>query len=194
MTADDGDIRFLWDDQAEPTDEEIGEENARRERRQADFRCAAGYVAKAFSHLEQVHRVSLFGSVARPLKKEIPPSKRYSRARVEILHECRDIDMAVWMKDLGSLDALRRARADTLKELFEEKKIAVAHHQVDVFLFEAAGGRYAGRLCIFGKCPKGKFVCRVPGCGTPRFLQQHEGFVFRQDLLAGDLLIELFSR
>ncbi len=194
MTADDGDIQFLWDDQAEPAEEEIGAENARMERRRADFRLAAEYVAQAFSHLEQVRRVSLFGSVARHLKKEIPPSKRYSRARVEIFHECRDIDMAVWMKDLASLDTLRRARSDALKELFDERKIAVAHHQVDVFLFEAAGGRYAGRLCIFGKCPKGKFVCKVPGCGKPRFLQQHEGFVFRRDLLAGDLLIDLFSR
>lgn len=194
MTSDDGDIRFLWDDQAEPTDEEIGAENARRERRQTDFRCAAEYVAQSFSHLEQVRRVSLFGSVAHPLKKEIPPLKRYSRARVEILHECRDIDMAVWMKELGSLDALRRARSDALKELFEEKKIAVAHHQVDVFLFDAGQGRYVGRLCIFGKCPKRKFVCKVPGCGRPRFLQQHEGFVFKQELLAGDLLVELFSR
>ncbi len=193
MTSDGDDIRFLWEEHGEPCTEEIEQENARMRKRHADFRRAAEYVAREFSHLPPVRRVALFGSVASPLGKEIPPSKRYSRAGIEILHECRDVDLAVWTQELGALDSLRRARVNALRKLLEEQGIGVAHHQLDVFLFDSAD-RYRGRLCIFGRCPKGKFVCRVPGCGRPRFLQQHQGFVFKQDLLAGELLVELFRR
>ena len=56
--------------------------------------------------------------------------------------------------------------------------MGVAHHQVDVFLFEPRTDRYLGRLCHFGACPKEKPECRVAGCGAALFLRQHERFVF----------------
>src|SRR5207247_2013948 len=65
-----------------------------------------------------------------------------------------------------------------LNALLNEAGIGVAHHQVDVFLFEPGSDRYLGRLCHFGTCPKGKPECRVPGCGAAPFLRQHEDFVF----------------
>lgn len=193
MASNGEDIRFLWDERGEPGTEEIEQENARMRKRHADFRRAAEYVARELSHLPPVRRVALFGSVASPLEKEIPPAKRYSRAGIKIFHECRDVDLAVWTQELGVLDSLRRARVDALRKLHDEQGIGVAHHQIDVFLFDA-GDRYAGRLCIFGKCPRGKFVCKVPGCGRPPFLQQHQGFAFQQDRIAGGLLVELFRR
>ena len=54
----------------------------------------------------------------------------------------------------------------------------VAHHQVDVFLFEPRTDLYTGRLCHFGVCPKNKPERRVAGCGAALFLRQHDGFVF----------------
>jgi len=54
-------------------------------------------------------------------------------------------------------------------ELFGDRH----HHQVDMHVMDAATGAYAGRLCIFGQCPKpGKLECLVPNCGAEPFLQQ----------------------
>jgi len=53
-------------------EQEIQEEDRMLLRRQEDFRAAAAYVAVAFARLPVVERVVLFGSVAQPLRREIP--------------------------------------------------------------------------------------------------------------------------
>jgi hypothetical protein len=159
-------------------EEEVAEQDRMMLRRQEEFRAAADYVAAAFAGIPAVARVALFGSVARPLRKEVPRFKRFRRAGVAVWHECKDVDLAVWLPDLGDLKALQKARGRALNALFAETGIGVAHHQVDVFLLEPGSDRYRGRLCHFGTCPKGKPACQVPGCGAALFLQQHEGFVF----------------
>ena len=131
--------------------EEIRDADWSHRRQYDQFRLAADYVAVAFSRLPIVERVALFGSVARPLVKEVPRHYR-----------------------------LRRARA------------GVAHHQVDVSVYEPQTDRYRGALCIFGQCPKGKRECRAPGCGAAPFLQLFEGF--RMDPAALDGAILLFDR
>ncbi|MEK7408321.1 MAG: hypothetical protein AAB225_24890, partial [Acidobacteriota bacterium] len=133
-------------------------------RRQREFRLAAEYVASAFAEFEAVRKVVLFGSVARPLKKEIPRFKKYRRARQAILRECKDVDLAVWLSGLSLLQRLQRAKGRALNGLFEEREIGVVHHQVDVFLMEPASDRYLSRLCTFGECPKGKPECYVKDC------------------------------
>ncbi len=70
--------------------------------------------------------------------------------------------------DLENLKSLQRARSRALTALLEDHRIAVAHHQVDLFLMEPGTDRYLGRLCPFGQCPKGKPECFVPGCGQKR--------------------------
>jgi hypothetical protein len=162
----------------EPSDEEVAEEDRLLLRRQEEFRAAAEYVAAAFAGLPIVERVVLFGSVAQHLRKEVPRFRKFRRAGVAVWHECKDVDVGVWLSDLGNLEALRKARGRALNALYDETGIGVAHHQVDVFLLEPGSDRHLGRLCHFGTCPKGKPECRVPGCGTAPFLRQHEEFVF----------------
>jgi hypothetical protein len=147
-------------------------------RRHGQFRMAAEAVAEAMSLLPEVEKVALFGSVARPLEKEVPCFRRFRRARIEISHECKDVDLAVWVSGVGRLKALQKARSGALNDLLAERNIGVAHHQVDVFFLEPGTDRYLGRLCRFGQCPKGKDECRVPGCGATPLLRQHERFRF----------------
>jgi len=167
-----------WVDPELPWEEEIAEEERLLLRRQDELRAAADYVAAAFARLPVVERVVLIGSVARPLEREVPRFKKFRRAGVALPHECKDVDLAVWVSDTGDLTALQMARSHALNTLLDDAVIGVAHHQVDVFLLDPGSDRYLGRLCHFGRCPKGKPECRVPGCGSALFLRQHERFVF----------------
>jgi hypothetical protein len=173
---------------------EIREEDRSLARRQQEFRIAADYVAAALAQLPVVDRVVLFGSVVRPLRREVPRFAKFRRAGIELLHECKDVDIAVWVSDTHDLDNLRKAVSRSVNVLFDEQNIGVAHHQVDVFLLEPGSGRYLGRLCHFGTCPKGKPECEVPGCGARPFLRQHDGFVFDLRSLAPSRSIVLFDR
>ncbi len=167
-----------WAGPALSLEEEAAEEDRLLLRRQEELRDAADYVAAAFARLPVVERVALIGSVAQPLVREVPRFAKLHRAGVALWHECRDVDLAVWVSDVSDLGALRKARGHALNALLGETGIGVAHHQVDVFLLEPGSDRYRGRLCHFGTCPKGKPECRVPGCGSALFLRQHEEFVF----------------
>jgi len=157
---------------------EIDDENKAMLRRQKQFRHAAEYIATGLSEIRQVEKAVLFGSVAQPLKMEVPRFRRFKHTGIAILHECKDVDIAIWVSDLNILQVIQKARAKALNRLLEEKQIGVAHHQIDLFVMEPATNRYLGRLCWFSSCPKEKEDCRVPGCGKFRFLRQHEGFNF----------------
>ena len=172
----------------------IEQQNGYLLRRYRDFRIAADCVTASFRDHPHVLAVSLIGSVARDPWKEVPRFSPYRRARVELWHECKDVDLALWLSDLGDLDGLRRASARALRGLLEREKIGVAHHQVDVFLLEPGSDRYLGRLCGFNACPKGKPECRVPGCGEVGWLQQHEDFTWRPDAIAPGRAHRLFDR
>ena len=141
--------------------------------RYSHFREAAEYVAAAFARLPSVRRVALFGSVASSPRSE---SGRVRR-RGSTLHEPKDVDVAVWIDHAADLDRLRVLRSRAVTELWNDKEVGVAHHQVDVFLLDTTD-KYLGRLCRFNQCPKHKPECRVDGCGNVPFLRQHEDFVF----------------
>jgi hypothetical protein len=165
-------------DDSELTEDEIEDEDQHMLRRQKQFRMAAEAVVKALGSLPEVEKIALFGSVARPLEAEVPRFRRFRRAQVEIYHECKDVDLAVWVSGLDCLKALQKARSRALNDLMAGQNVGVAHHQVDIFLLETGVDRYLGRLCCFGQCPKGKKECRVEGCGSTPLLQQHEQFKF----------------
>jgi len=177
-----------------PDSKEIHEENQAMLHRQEQFRIAAKYVADSLSNIPEVKKVALFGSVAKPLEKEVPRFRKFRRAGITIRHECQDADMAVWISDLRRLKVIQKARSQALNNLFAERQIGVAHHQVDIFVIEPKTNRYMGRLCIFSSCPKGKDQCRVSRCGEYRFLQQHEGFKFESKNLDDETSIVLFDR
>lgn len=167
-----------WDDDVPDIEEEIVNENRFMVERQERFRRAADYVAAAFGRIAAVNKVVLFGSTAKFLKKEVPRFRKFRRRGIQILHECKDVDLGVWVSDLGCLNQLRKAGSQALNRLFCDTNIGVAHHQVDVFIIEPKTNRYLGRLCNFGRCPKGKPECKVLGCGITPFLKQHRNFTF----------------
>jgi hypothetical protein len=194
MSTNDEDLFPAWWDEGPPDEHDMAEENESLLRRREQFRVAAEYVARAFAALPEVQKVVLFGSVAAPLEKEVPRFRNFRRAGVALYHECKDVDLAVWVNDLDNLKELGRARGQALNRLLAETDIGVAHHQVDVFLMEPGSDRYLGRLCTFGTCPKGKPECLVPGCGRSLFLRQHVDFRLRRDALRPDRVELLFDR
>ena len=136
----------------------------------------------------------LFGSVARPLERKPPRQPRFRQAGVTLPHERKDVDLAVWLSPVTELKTLHRARSRALDDLLVQTGFGVAHHQVDVFLFEPGTDPYRGRLCSFGECPKGKPECLVRGCGATPFLRQHEDFVLDPRALEPRRTILLFDR
>ncbi len=172
----------------------IAEQNDGLLRRYRTFRRAADAVAVAWRNRPEVAAVALIGSLAAAPWKEVPRFSPYRRARIALWHECKDVDLAVWLTDLKNLNGLRRAKDRTLRELYDASEIGVAPHQVDVFVLEPGTDRYLGRLCQFNRCPKGKTECLVPGCGATGFLRQHEDFRWRPESLAADRALRLFDR
>lgn len=102
--------------------------------------------------------------------------------------------MAVWIDPLDNLAALNRARSRAVTAHHQEGTLGVAHHQVDVYLFDKSWTDYAGRLCTYGQCPKGKVDCLTPGCGSQPFLKQHRDFALGADALAGGRSVLLYER
>ena len=172
----------------------IAEQNASLLRRYREFRAAADAVVAAWRDRPEVAAVALIGSLAVSPWKEVPRHSPYRRARIKLWHECKDVDLAVWLTVLGELDGLRKAKDRALRQLFEEAGIGVASHQLDVFILDPGTDRYLGRLCRFNRCPTGKRECLVPGCGATKFLQQHEDFHWRPESLAEDRIARLFDR
>ncbi len=171
-------LSFLWEDQA-PSETQIERINTENLKRHANFRTAADYVSRGLATIRAVRKIALFGSVAVPPYREKLPVGRFTDRDIEVYHPCADIDIAVWIDETGSIDELRTARLRALALLLQEKGIGVAHHQVDIFLLDDGTGDYLGRLCIFGRCPAGKYVCGVEGCGKTPFIRIHDGFIFK---------------
>lgn len=188
----DGDLGA--DDPREKLRNWAAEENAGLLRRQAEFRLAADAVARAFAKVPYVAAIVMFGSVAQPLQRRVPRSRKLRRAGVELWHHCKDVDLAVWVDRLDSLSELGRARGKAVQRLLGRTGIGVAHHQLDIFLMQPVTNRYLGRLCWYRDCPKGKIECLVPGCGREKLLRQHEDFALRPDALAEDRIIRLYDR
>lgn len=174
---------------------EIENQNRCLLRVQYDFRRAADIVTDALMSFEEVEAIAVIGSVAKSLWKEVPRFREFRRAGIEVWHECKDLDLAVWISSQFRLGALRRARDSALRRAFESGKgPSTANHQVDIFLIEPVTDRYLGRLCNFSECPKGKPECRVPGCGAIPFNKCIDGFVPRADLLASASYAMLYRR
>ena len=172
----------------------IAEENARQIRRYREFRLAADAVTAAWRDRPEVLAVSLVGSLASAPWKEVPRFNPHRRARIEIWHEFKDLDLAVWLSHLDDLNGLRRSKDVILRDLQESGQCGVASHQIDVFVIEPATDSYLGRLCNFNRCPKGKPECRVEGCGETAHLKRHEDFRWWPDTLAVDKSVRLFDR
>lgn len=173
----------------------IEEENRYLLRQQHDFRRAADIVTDALMSFEEVEKIAVIGSVAKALWKEVPRFREFRRAGIEVWHECKDVDLAVWISSQHRLGDLRRTRDVALRRAYESGKgPSTANHQVEIFLIEPGTDRYLGRLCNFSACPKGKPQCSVPGCGAVPFNKVVDGFVPYADLLASAGYAMLYRR
>ena len=92
----------------------IAEQNRHLLPRQRRFREAADAVVAAWRRHPEVEAVDLFGSVAVPLWKEVPRFTTYRRARIALWHECRGVDLALWLSGTADLDGLRKSKARAL--------------------------------------------------------------------------------
>ncbi|HKT17554.1 MAG TPA: hypothetical protein VJR47_05900 [Stellaceae bacterium] len=173
----------------------IEEENRYLLQQQHDFRRAADIVTDALTSFEEVEKIAVIGSVAKALWKEVPRFREFRRAGIEVWHECKDVDLAVWISSQHRLGDLRRTRDVALRRAYESGKgPSTANHQVEIFLIEPGTDRYLGRLCNFSACPKDKPQCLVPGCGAVPFNKVVDGFVPYADLLASAGYAMLYRR
>lgn len=178
-----------------PSIDRLKQDNAHLLRTQQQFRRAADVITNAWSSFPQVVAIAVIGSVARPLWKEVPRFAPYRRRGIPLWHECKDLDLALWLDDLAGRGDLRRAKVVALRAEHERQQdFGVADHQVDVFLFEPGSDAYLGRLCHFNRCPKSRPECAVPGCGATPFLRQFPEFEVDDDILAGVEGSMLYSR
>jgi predicted nucleotidyltransferase len=187
-------VRFIWDDDGDLPGFAIDEENARRRTVQENFRAAADEVARAFAGIDSVTRIVLFGSVAAELPMEVSEERRFAESGAVFLHQCRDVDLAVWMDTNHPMKDLQRRRIEALRRLHELRDIGVPHHRVDVYILDGREGTYRGRLCEYRKCPEGKYVCDTRGCGGIPHLRVHEGFIFDRQVFARCPRIVLLER
>src|ERR1700722_10289908 len=105
----------------------IEEENRGMLERQARFRVAADVVTAALARFNEVEEIALIGSVARPLWPEGPRFSPFRQHRVEIWHECKDVDLAVWLNQLDRLRELNRARNLSVQPIREMIGYGVAN-------------------------------------------------------------------
>ena len=174
---------------------EIEEQNRGLLRQQHDFRRAADVVTDSLMTFKEVEAIAVIGSVAKSLWKEVPRFSEFRRAGIELWHECKDLDLAVWISSQHRLGELRRARDTALRKAFESGKgPSTTGQQVEIFLIEPGTDRYLGRLCNFNACPKDKPDCLVPGCGVVPFNKHIDGFVPHADLLASATYATLYQR
>jgi len=174
---------------------EIKQQNDILLRQQHDFRRAADIVTDALAAFEEIEAVAVIGSVAKPLWKEVPRFRDFRRAGVEVWHECKDLDLAVWISSQHRLGDIRRARDGALAAAYKAGTgPGTVGHQVEIFLIAPGTDRYLGRLCYFSACPKHKRDCATPGCGEIAFNKVVDGFEARPDLLAPASYATLYRR
>src|SRR5450631_1610807 len=97
----------------------IEEQNGFMLTRQREFRIAADVVAKAWAGFSEVQAVAVIGSVAKPLWKEIPRFREFRQQRIEVWHECGDLDLALWIDAQHRLGAFRRRHERALRAALE---------------------------------------------------------------------------
>jgi hypothetical protein len=173
----------------------IEQDNALLLMTQQQFRRAANVIVNGWRVFPGVVAIAVIGSVARPLWKDVPRFAPYRRRSIQLWHECKDLDLALWIEDLSRLGELRRAMVVALRmEREQQPGFGVADHQVDTFLFEPGTDTYLGRLCHFNSCPKSRPECAAPGCGATPFNRVFPGFRVHSDILNGVGATTLYSR
>jgi hypothetical protein len=93
-----------------PTKAVIAAEERGLLERQRTFRFAADRVTAALGRYRDVEAIALIGSVARPLRREVPRFAPYKQLRLPIAHECKDVDLAAWVSRVDGVSIPRQSR------------------------------------------------------------------------------------
>src|SRR5712664_2492855 len=104
----------------------IEEQNGFMLRRQREFRVAADVVAKAWVTFPEVQAIAVIGSVAKPLWKEIPRFREFRQQRIEVWHECGDLDLALWMRLLRRVSAPASSATRSMYFCSSRRAIAIS--------------------------------------------------------------------
>jgi hypothetical protein len=172
----------------------IAAENSRMLQRRESFRRVAEALAKRLAEIPAVTRIVLFGSTVAPPRKELPRSGRFRRAGIEVWHECRDVNLAVWVSDLQCLEKLIRERRAGLAEMLARKKVDLDEKHVDILVMQAEDD-CLGTLCWHDQCPsQGKYDCFNRGCGTPPFVRPMRRGRFHAARVPADRKMMLYER
>ncbi len=177
-----------------PTKAMISKQEHQLLERQRVFRFVADRMTAALAQCGDVEAIALIGSVARPLRREVPRFAPYRHLRLAVAHECKDVDLAVWVSREDGLDKLRRARGRVIKDIVAERGFGPAVHEIEIFLLQLEKNRYLGRLCFFRECPAAKRDCLAAGCGQQQFLKQKDDFSFWPQAFAEGAAIRLYNR
>ena len=146
----------------------IAEQNRYLAERQRQFRVAADALTAAFAVLPEVLRVALFGSVARPLAKEVPRFSDFAAPGSRFGTNARTSTSRSGSAASTGSTTCADCASEPCGSCMTISQIGVADHQVEVFILEPGSDQYLGRLCHFNACPKGKPECLVSGCGAHR--------------------------
>jgi len=160
--------------------------------RQRAFRFAADRVPASLARCRDVEASALIGSVARPLRREVPRFAPYRQLRLPIAHDCKDVDLAAWVSRVDGLDELRRARAVPATRL--SPSAAMGRRCMKSKFSCSSLAQTAISVDFFGKCPAGKRDCLTAGCGQHQFLKQHDDFSFWPQATAEGAAVRLYDR
>ena len=139
------------------------------------FRQAADAVAAAWQAHPEVVAIALIGSVAKAPWKELPHSRLYRRKGIELWHECKDLDLALWLDDLSSLKrAAPQQGAGPARP--RSRGLAAALPRIRSMSLSWSPGRTAtwAAFASSTNAPKGKrnagsrAAARQPSCGSTR--------------------------
>src|ERR1700710_1984708 len=103
-----------------PTKAAVAAEERGLLERQRAFRAAADRVASAPAQCREAEAIALIGPVPAPLWREVPRFAPYKQLRLPIAHECKDVDLAVWVSRLDGLEELRRVRVRVAQDIVAE--------------------------------------------------------------------------
>ena len=172
----------------------IDAENRFLLRRYREFRLAADAVTAAWRAHPYVVTVSLIGSLARDPWKEVPRFQPWRRAGIALWHECKDVDLALWLADLTDLNGLRRARAKRCRTCCAETISASRAIRSTSSFSNREPTVISVAYATSMPARRARRECRVPGCGEVAFLRQHDRLRLAPDSLAGDRAVRLFDR
>ena len=80
---------------------------------------AADLIVEGWSQFSEIVSIGITGSVAKLLWKEVPRFAEFRARRIELWHECGDLDLVVWIESQHRLGELRRVRDLILRKAFE---------------------------------------------------------------------------